>query len=191
MGLFRGGGERATTEIACLQLQALPILLRRHQPRLIIEAFEVEFARFLVEPKAGEFVDAGAACQLLLVVPVSHAGPHAILNLATLDHEPTEAPRVGLALFFKVGPNLVPEHRHRAVVRAMRTSDKAEGRLTKFLGSKLSVLYDSLPVLTQNHDLTFLYLAVNPKSSTHFLSQSTVSGSGMMTPESRMTGSPF
>ena len=63
---------------------------RRNEASLVVESFEIKSTMLLFIPEAGEFVVPRATCKLLLIVPVTNAGPYAVLLVSALHHPPAE-----------------------------------------------------------------------------------------------------
>ena len=82
----------------CVCVYTVLIILRLNEARHVVEAFEIKAAHLLLKPETGEFVAPiyvcmclcvcvrvcvcvfayylpGATCQLLLIVPITNAGP--------------------------------------------------------------------------------------------------------------------
>jgi hypothetical protein len=66
------------------------IMRCRNEASLVVESFEIKRTMLLFIPEAGEFVVPRATCKLLLIVPVTNAGPHAVPLVSALHHPPAE-----------------------------------------------------------------------------------------------------
>ena len=62
------------------------IMRRRNEASLVVESFEIKSTMLLLIPEAGEFVVPRATCNLLHFVPVTNAGPYAVLLVRALHH---------------------------------------------------------------------------------------------------------
>jgi hypothetical protein len=69
-----------------MYIHTVLILRRRNEASLVVESFEIKSTMLLLIPEAGKFVVSRATCKLFHIVPVTNAGPYAVLLVSTLHH---------------------------------------------------------------------------------------------------------